>query len=185
MPAGYDLSTLEIFRNGVLVPDCAAPGSGQANPTPCIDARAVLPDGDYSITAVTVQASLWAVGVANHYTFGGFIWPVNNAPVFNRIGAGLTVPIIFKLGGDKGMNVLANGFPTSSVETCGSKPKYDDVEIPLVTPGSGLFYEKLTKTYIYFWKTDTSWAGTCRVFTLKLADGTIHVAHFRLEKLKR
>jgi hypothetical protein len=31
----------------------------------------------------------------------------------------------------------------------------------------------------YNWTTSKSWAGTCRVFTLTLADGSQHHAHFR------
>jgi len=64
IPDGYDASTVELFRNGVLVPECDSPGSGQAIPTPCVDDRATLGDGDIQITAVTVAASLWDLAVA-------------------------------------------------------------------------------------------------------------------------
>jgi hypothetical protein len=35
--------------------------------------------------------------------------------------------------------------------------------------------------YTYVWKTDRSWAGTCRKFVLTLSDGTTHEALFRFK----
>jgi hypothetical protein len=32
--------------------------------------------------------------------------------------------------------------------------------------------------YTYAWKTDRSWAGTCRQFIVLLMDGTYHRANF-------
>jgi len=64
-------SQVKVFRNNVEVPNCATPGAGVASPTPCIDARQVQtggpgdPDtGDLWITALTMQASVWNLGVA-------------------------------------------------------------------------------------------------------------------------
>ena len=52
----------------------------------------------------------------------------------------------------------------------------------VATPGSsGLSYDAATDTYSYVWKTNKSWAGTCRMLTVKLADGSIHVAYFKLK----
>jgi hypothetical protein len=51
-----------VFRNGNPVADCAAPGAGVADPTPCIDAVEERPDGDVWITALTMQASVWNFG---------------------------------------------------------------------------------------------------------------------------
>jgi hypothetical protein len=35
--------------------------------------------------------------------------------------------------------------------------------------------------YIYSWKTDKAWAGTCRQLIVKLTDGTYHWADFRFK----
>ena len=35
--------------------------------------------------------------------------------------------------------------------------------------------------YRYVWKTDKSWAGACRKFSLGLTDGTTHVALFQFK----
>ena len=35
------------------------------------------------------------------------------------------------------------------------------------------------ESHTYVWKTDKSWAGTCRQFTLTLADGNAKVANFK------
>jgi hypothetical protein len=37
-------------------------------------------------------------------------------------------------------------------------------------------------SYIYSWKTDKAWAGTCRSLSLKLIDGTTHLAYFTFTK---
>ena len=43
-------------------------------------------------------------------------------------------------------------------------------------------YDRDTRRYHYNWKTDKAWAGTCRVFTMTLIDGSTHVVHFRFKK---
>jgi hypothetical protein len=45
--------------------------------------------------------------------------------------------------------------------------------------GSALSYDPATDTYTYVWKTSTSLAGTCRILTVTLTDGTVHKALFR------
>jgi arabinogalactan endo-1,4-beta-galactosidase len=40
----------------------------------------------------------------------------------------------------------------------------------------GLTYDPATDTYTYVWRTDKSWANTCRQLTVRLSDGTTHTA---------
>jgi hypothetical protein len=40
----------------------------------------------------------------------------------------------------------------------------------------------MTDQYIYTWKTDKSWAKTCRQLTVRLRDGTDHIALFSFTK---
>jgi hypothetical protein len=42
--------------------------------------------------------------------------------------------------------------------------------------------DPVTDTYSYVWKTNKDWAGTCRVFTLKLDDGTAHTVTSQFTK---
>jgi hypothetical protein len=44
---------------------------------------------------------------------------------------------------------------------------------------SGLSYDWSSALYTYVWKTNSTWAGTCRQLNLRLADGTDHVALFK------
>ena len=48
--------------------------------------------------------------------------------------------------------------------------------------GSSLAYDATTQQYSYVWKTDKSWAGTCRVLTLTFTDGTTRSASFRFTR---
>ena len=43
---------------------------------------------------------------------------------------------------------------------------------------SGLQYDPLTDEYTYVWKTQKSWAGSCRILTFQLDDGSTHEALF-------
>jgi hypothetical protein len=61
---GLTPAEVAVFRNGTEVQDCADPGAGVADPTPCIDSREVQADGDIWLTALTMQASVWNLGVA-------------------------------------------------------------------------------------------------------------------------
>jgi Tol biopolymer transport system component len=58
---GATASTLQLFRNGVAIPDC--PGSGQASPDPCVRGRVALASGDIELTVNTSHASVWNVGL--------------------------------------------------------------------------------------------------------------------------
>jgi hypothetical protein len=39
-----------------------------------------------------------------------------------------------------------------------------------------------TDTYVYVWKTDRSWANTCRQLIVKLDDGSVHRANFQFTR---
>ena len=49
-------------------------------------------------------------------------------------------------------------------------------------PPSGLQYDAGSDTYSFVWKTDKSWAGSCRQLHVKLLDGTNHIAEFHFVK---
>ncbi len=56
-------SHLQVFRDGVLVADCAD-SSGKANPDPCVASRTPTPDGGVTITVLSSHASSWNFGLA-------------------------------------------------------------------------------------------------------------------------
>ena len=63
IPAGEDETTVQVFKNGVLVPACTG-APGVADPDPCISNRTLLADGDIELTALSSTASDWNFGVA-------------------------------------------------------------------------------------------------------------------------
>ena len=48
--------------------------------------------------------------------------------------------------------------------------------------GSSLSYDPAVDQYVYVWKSDKAWAGTCRRLDVTLKDGTQHIANFRFTK---
>jgi uncharacterized repeat protein (TIGR01451 family) len=60
LPPGVTASSIEVRRNGVVVPDCIAAG---ATPDPCVQSKMFLASGDLEIVVRTSQASLWDFGV--------------------------------------------------------------------------------------------------------------------------
>jgi len=113
------------------------------------------------------------------FNFTGFFSPVNNLPAVNVVNAGRAIPVKFSLSGNKGLNIFAPGFPASGVMVCDSNAPPVEV-IETVTAGnSSLSYDSGSDQYIYVWKTDNSWAGTCRQLIIKLNDGNQYQANFR------
>jgi hypothetical protein len=115
------------------------------------------------------------------YRWAGFFQPVDNLPTQNTVKAGSAVPVKFSLGGYQGMGVLAAGYPTSNVAACDASASDDPLELTLTAGNSSLSYDATADQYVYVWKTDKSWAGQCRQLRVKLADGTVHAANFKLK----
>jgi hypothetical protein len=106
------------------------------------------------------------------YDFDGFFRPVEMEK-FNRVKAGQAVPMKFSLGGDQGLEILEVGHPKSFPVNCDGSMMDEAVEVPTVTSGkSSLSYDADADQYNYVWKTEKNWAGTCRVFSLGLNDGS-------------
>ena len=64
---------------------------------------------------------------------------------------------------------------------CSSGAPTDEVEQTVTAGASGLSYDAASGQYSYTWKTDKSWAGSCRQLVLKLVDGTEHIANFKFK----
>jgi hypothetical protein len=120
---------------------------------------------------------------SNTYNFTGFFQPVDNpgegpSYIFNRVKAGGAVPIRFSLGGDQGLSIFSSGYPVSRPVSCTTAALSDPIEETVTVGNSSLIYDPATDQYTYIWKTNKGWAGTCRVLTVQLDDGTQHLAYF-------
>jgi hypothetical protein len=115
------------------------------------------------------------------YPFNGFLQPVDNLPVINQVKAGSAIPIKFSLGGDRGLNILAAGYPKSQVVACSTSDTTSEIEETITAGESSLKYDAASGQYNYVWKTQKSWSG-CRQLIVKLVDGTEHRATFQFKK---
>jgi uncharacterized repeat protein (TIGR01451 family) len=114
------------------------------------------------------------------YDFTGFFSPVGNPPTLNVVKAGSAVPVKFSLSGNKGLNIFALNSPASVSSDCGTATGVD-VTDTVTAGGSSLSYDATSDQYVYVWKTDSSWAGTCRQLIVTLNDGSVHVANFKFK----
>ncbi|MBP8251133.1 MAG: ExeM/NucH family extracellular endonuclease [Herpetosiphon sp.] len=151
------------------------------NPT-CSAEHTYTTFGSYTVT-VSVTDKDGGTGTASVvqkviFDFSGFFHPVDNLPTLNSVKAGSAIPIKFSLGGDKGLNIFATGYPKSEIMSCDSNAPVDGIEETVTAGSTSLSYDALTDTYSYIWKTSKSWTGTCRQLVVKFSDGTIQRANF-------
>ena len=115
------------------------------------------------------------------YAFDGFFQPVHNPPNTNAVTAGQTIPVKFSLHGYQGMGIFADSKPASHPVSCESGDPLEP-NTPTQMPGSEkLTYAPSSDRYLYVWKTERSWAGTCRQLVVGFKDGSQRTAmfHFR------
>lgn len=110
------------------------------------------------------------------YPFGGFLPPIGTGE--NAATAGSALPVQFSLGGDRGLEILADGSPASQEIDCTTWAPTGPLEPTSSPGGSGLQYSAATDAYTYIWKTSKGWDGTCRQLVLTLDDASAHVARF-------
>ena len=115
------------------------------------------------------------------YNFTGFFQPIDNFPTINLVKAGSSVPVKFSLGGNKGLNIFAAGYPKSQQIACDSTAEVGGTEATAAPGSSGLSFDPTTNVYTYVWKTDKAWANTCRQLVVKLNDTTFHRANFKFK----
>jgi hypothetical protein len=105
--------------------------------------------------------------------FGRFIDPVAAPPAINQARAGATVPVKFLLtGGGNAPQIDSQEVDCSTLVATGGAPS------PLASPG-GAALKREGAEYHLNWKTDASWAGTCRRVTLRIAAAENATAYFR------
>ncbi|HEX6615843.1 MAG TPA: PxKF domain-containing protein [Gemmatimonadales bacterium] len=114
------------------------------------------------------------------YNWTGFFQPIDNSAL-NVAKAGSAVPVKFNLGGNQGLAIFVAGSPSSSKVACVSNMDLDTIEETVNAGGSTLTYDAVAQQYVYVWKSDKPWTGTCRRLDVKLIDGTTHSAYFKFK----
>ena len=102
--------------------------------------------------------------------FQGFFGPIHDGSVVN---AGDAIPIVFSLGGDQGLDVLAADSPSSVQTDCGHPGAPTGGDPASSQSDRGLIFHSWTGHYVFMWQTRKAWAGTCRTFVLGLRDGSV------------
>jgi hypothetical protein len=116
------------------------------------------------------------------YPFKGFFAPVDNQPVINVAKAGSSIPVKFSLSGNQGLDVFFDSsYPRSQTVACDASAPADGIDSTVNAGSSSLSYDAASDRYNYVWKTDSSWAGTCRALILKTKDGVVHRADFKFK----
>ena len=112
------------------------------------------------------------------YNFEGFIQPIANAPAWNVADAGKGLTVKFRLGGYQGPNIMAAGYPASQEIGCESGEPLGNPEETVERAFSDLAYRADTGVYVFSWKPDKAWAGTCRQLIFQLDDNSTHEVRF-------
>jgi hypothetical protein len=112
----------------------------------------------------------------------GFFAPVNNPPTLNGVNSGQAIPVKFGLGGNRGLQIFAAGYPKSQQVPCDSTAPVDGIESTVTAGASALQYDAGSGQYTYVWKTDKSWSGQCRQLVLRFASGSFRRAYFKFTK---
>jgi hypothetical protein len=120
--------------------------------------------------------------VGQMHPFTGFFQPVDNSPTINQVKAGSAIPVKFSLGGNLGLSIFAAGSPGSHQASCVTGNPTDAIEQTVTAGSSSLQYDSTSNQYIYVWKTDKTWSGTCRQLDVTLSDGTTHTAMFQFTR---
>lgn len=95
IPSGETVNTIQIFKNGVLVPNCTIMPSTIASPDPCVSIRELLADDaipDVKITVLTSSASAWNFGMRAFTRVAIDIKP-GSFPNSINLGSAGTVPV--------------------------------------------------------------------------------------------
>jgi uncharacterized protein YjbI with pentapeptide repeats len=141
--------------------------------------------GQHTFVVTSTDADGHATSLVRSYTvlfpFRGFFQPISNEPVVNKVNAGRAIPVKFGLGGNRGLDIFAPGYPISQPISCDAGAPTDVVDSTVTAGQSSLSYEAGSDQYNYVWKTDSSWANSCRILVLKTKDGAVHSARFQFK----
>lgn len=164
--------TSSAYQAGPLVALQSEVGSG--NGVFCYDDDVDCSSNGFPIR--TYRDSNYWVSPLWQYPFEGFSAQVEeNGWVTAK--AGRAIPVDFSLGGDYGLDILAEGYPKATRTLC---PSADvtmaalDSTSTSTAGNSALSYDAETDEYKYVWKTSKRAAGSCYEFRVGLVDGSTH-----------
>jgi hypothetical protein len=116
------------------------------------------------------------------YDFTGFFPPLGDPLLVYETKAGSTVPVKFSLAGYQGLGIFASGYPAVIGGVVCDTWINPAAIMEVQTPGnSGLSYDFQTGMYIFRWKTDTTWSGTCRRLIVGFIDGRNYALIFKFK----
>jgi hypothetical protein len=78
----------------------------------------------------------YTVTAGGGFTFSGFFQPVENPPTINQVNAGRGIPVKFSLGGNRGLNIFATGYPASQQVKCSNGAPIDTIEMTVAAANS-------------------------------------------------
>ena len=167
-----DVTATDACSSSVTVN--STPASGSVFPVGTTTVNATADDGAGHTSGCSFTVTV-------QYNFAGFFPPVANLPALNVVQAGRGIPVKFSLSGNKGLGIFAAGSPSSGPIVCNSSDPATMLEETVTAGGSSLTYDPLSDLYVYIWKTEAGWAGTCRQLVVQLNDGTTHRANFKFK----
>jgi hypothetical protein len=182
LPPNSNATTAVVNYPAVTASDSCSSGVSVVSSPP---SGSVFPVGSTTVNATANDGNGHTASCSFHvivlYNFAGFFQPIANPPVFNVVNAGRAIPVKFSLSGDKGLNIFAPGSPSSGPVACNSSDEANVLVETVTAGGSSLSYDAGSDQYVYVWKTESSWAGTCRQLVVTLKDGSVHRANFRFK----
>ena len=145
---------------------------------------ATVGDKTFTVSAADAAGNQSAVShvYTVQYAFSGFSNPIAAMPTINTANAGKTIPVKYSLRDVTGAVISDLGSFVSLV----SAPVACDTNVPTAeaqeTDGAGsttIHFD--SGQFIYNWKTQSAWQGTCRAMQLTLSDGTRHMVTFQFK----
>jgi hypothetical protein len=113
------------------------------------------------------------------YAWGGFLAPTRTLPTLTTAAAGFTANVRFSLGGNMGLGILKSGSPLMRLVDCTTLAPLGSLASTIAV--APLTYVASTASYSYFWRTDRTWAGSCRELVLRFIDGSQQRAVYRFQ----
>jgi YVTN family beta-propeller protein len=174
-----------------------AGGSGLASCTGDVPAGEPLDTtaaGEHSFTVVARDGAGHETTLTHGYSvverpppppdlgFDDFFGSIRDGSV---VRAGSAVAIVFALDAYHGLDILADGSPSSVEVDCQDPGRATGGEPALSASDRGLRFNRGTGHYVFRWQTRSAWAGTCRTFVLGLNDGSVQRLTVRFRSAAR
>jgi hypothetical protein len=188
LPAGFTTGPTSVAGAPVTYTASATDVVDGSDPVACTPASGATFGFGTTIVSCssTDAAGNTATGTFNvtitGLTFSGFYQPVDNAPIVNTVKSGATVPVKWSLSATgnevSSLSAVAAGYPKAVSVSCATGVTYDAIDATS-TGGTSLRYDSTAHQYVYNWQSPAQ-KGTCWRLDIKLVDGTVDSALFKL-----